>query len=290
MEVNDILESGLLELYVLDELSATERATVGSWALQHPEVKAELTAIQSGIENLALSQAIPVRPNLKDAIVSKIENEKLDQIKYSSSNSIEGGVSALKAANNFDSVSSTNTTIPNQHAETINRVIAPTGRSLSVLPWLLCATLAASSFYFFNELNKERTNSQSCELAQRQNAKAYVEADRALNVLRNTTTKTVELKGLKIAPESKVNIYWNAQKAETMLAIVNLPAPPEKMQYQLWAIVDKKPVSAGVLEYSTEMLQFMKGFDKAEAFAVTLEKKGGSDAPTLDKMYVLGTL
>ena len=75
MDVNDILESGLLELYILDELSATERATVVSWTLQHSEVKAELTAIEVGLENLAISQALPIRAMVKDAVISKIEKK-----------------------------------------------------------------------------------------------------------------------------------------------------------------------------------------------------------------------
>lgn len=290
MDVNDILESGLLELYILDELSATERATVESWTLQHSEVKAELTAIEVGLENLAISQALPIRAMVKDAVISKIENEKVIQDKYSKPKQKADGFPEPQAANESNAFSNIKAELPAENTELINRTTITQRRPINLLSWFAAAVLAVSSFYFYTELQKERSKSQSCEIEQRQNAKTYVETDRALNVLRNANTKTVELKGLKIAPESKVNIYWNAQKAETMLAIVNLPAPPEKMQYQLWAIVDKKPVSAGVLEYSTEALQFMKGFDKAEAFAITLEKQGGSDAPTLDKMYVLGTL
>ena len=99
MDVSDILESGLLELYILDELSATERATVVSWTLQHSEVKAELTAIEVGLENLAISQALPVRAMVKDAVISKIENEKVIQDKYSKPNQKADGFLEPQAAN-----------------------------------------------------------------------------------------------------------------------------------------------------------------------------------------------
>ena len=288
MNVNDILESGLLELYVLDELSATERLTVETWATQHPEVKTELTLIEKGIEQLALSQASPLRPGLKDDIISKIEKEIQNK----------DLIHPKPAEKTFaESISSSDIKVDSETADNgFNRVAIdrsinkPAVAAKTVLPWFLSAALAISSFYYYNELQQERVKSQSCEISQHQNAKTYVETERALNILKNVDTKTVPLLGLKNSPESKANVYWNAQKAETILSIINLPAPPEKMQYQLWAIVDKKPVSAGVLEYSTEALQFMRGFDKAEAFAITLEKKGGSDAPTLDKMYVMGTL
>ncbi|HEV8079376.1 MAG TPA: anti-sigma factor, partial [Chitinophagaceae bacterium] len=68
----------------------------------------------------------------------------------------------------------------------------------------------------------------------------------------------------------------------------NLPQTPDGKQYQLWAIVDGKPVDAGMI--STEKgiyhIQKMKSFGKAEAFAITMEKKGGSPTPTMDQMIV----
>jgi anti-sigma-K factor RskA len=62
--------------------------------------------------------------------------------------------------------------------------------------------------------------------------------------------------------------------------------PPGK-QYQLWAIVDGKPVDAGMVG-DCEGLCKMKVINRAEAFAITLEKEGGSSAPTLTAMYVMG--
>jgi anti-sigma-K factor RskA len=62
---------------------------------------------------------------------------------------------------------------------------------------------------------------------------------------------------------------------------------PAGKQYQLWAIVDGKPVDAGMIG-DCEGLCKMKVIDHAEAFAVTLENAGGSPAPTLTAMFVLG--
>ena len=77
-----------------------------------------------------------------------------------------------------------------------------------------------------------------------------------------------------------------------MLIHTNLPSVPEGMQYQLWAIIDGKPVDAGMI--STEKgiyhIQKMKSFGRAEAFAITLEKAGGSPTPTMDQMYVIAKI
>ena len=68
-----------------------------------------------------------------------------------------------------------------------------------------------------------------------------------------------------------------------------MPQPQAGQQYQLWAIVDGKPVDAGMVEIDPgKALHRMKNIPKAEAFAITLEKAGGSPTPTLTAMFVMG--
>lgn len=72
----------------------------------------------------------------------------------------------------------------------------------------------------------------------------------------------------------------------------NLPEAPEGMQYQLWGIVDGKPVDAGMIvtkKGNKYRMQKMKTFGKAEAFAVTLETMGGNPTPK-GQMYVMGKM
>ncbi|MEJ0083604.1 MAG: anti-sigma factor [Puia sp.] len=91
------------------------------------------------------------------------------------------------------------------------------------------------------------------------------------------------------APSSLATVYWNTQSKDVYLLVNKLPAPVPDKQYQLWAIVDGKPVDAGVFEMA-EGISFvkLKTIPKAEAFAITLEKKGGSTKPDMDAMYVMG--
>jgi anti-sigma-K factor RskA len=63
---------------------------------------------------------------------------------------------------------------------------------------------------------------------------------------------------------------------------------PTGKQYQLWAIVDGKPVDAGMIATKKGIyhIQKMKSFGSVQAFAITLEKAGGSPIPTMDEMIV----
>jgi anti-sigma-K factor RskA len=77
------------------------------------------------------------------------------------------------------------------------------------------------------------------------------------------------------------------------VANVKLPQPPADKQYQLWAIADGKPVDIGMIENEQSfaaVFQKMKDIHNPQAFAITLEKKGGVPSPTMSEMYVLGKI
>lgn len=50
MDIKEYISSGVLELYVLGKLDAQESAAVELMAAQHPEVRAELDAIEQALE------------------------------------------------------------------------------------------------------------------------------------------------------------------------------------------------------------------------------------------------
>jgi anti-sigma-K factor RskA len=88
--------------------------------------------------------------------------------------------------------------------------------------------------------------------------------------------------------------YWDKAKSEAYVSIQKLPPAPAGMQYQLWAIADGKPVDIGMLDNDIVAKGGMQKVTKAvvsgQAFAISLEKAGGSPSPTPDKIYVMGKM
>jgi anti-sigma-K factor RskA len=87
-------------------------------------------------------------------------------------------------------------------------------------------------------------------------------------------------------------VYWNTQTKQVSVDIKSLPTLPANQQYQLWSLVDGKPVDAGVFEADTtnsvQALQRLnRSIGRADAFAVTVEKRGGSPTPTLSTLLAL---
>jgi hypothetical protein len=112
-----------------------------------------------------------------------------------------------------------------------------------------------------------------------------------MKMVLNRSNKVVDMKGMEIAPQSFATVYWNPNTKQVMLNVDNLPKPPADKQYQLWALKDGKPIDAGVFEMKPgDMTMMPVTIPDADAFAITLEKKGGSPTPDLSQLYVMGKI
>jgi len=110
------------------------------------------------------------------------------------------------------------------------------------------------------------------------------------NIISDPSTYVVNLTGTKKAPASSASIYWDSTSTNVYLVAKNMPALPTDKQYQLWAIIDGQPKDLGVFDVNDkDVILKMKNVQKADAFAITIEKKGGSPSPSLEEMQSLGS-
>ena len=66
------IESGILELYVLGQLSAPQQEEVQAMAAQYPEIKQEIDAIELVMEQYAMQHAVRPAEGLEDKILKSI--------------------------------------------------------------------------------------------------------------------------------------------------------------------------------------------------------------------------
>lgn len=106
-------------------------------------------------------------------------------------------------------------------------------------------------------------------------------------------TKVMPLKGTEMAPQASARLAYN--KAGSAMMIVNglQPAPAGK-DYQIWFIVDGKPMPGGVFQPDAKghvemRAQLPAPALAASAFAITLEPQGGTQAPTGEKYLLSAT-
>jgi anti-sigma-K factor RskA len=280
MNLQEIIESGLIELYAMNALSEAEAAQVEAWAKVFPEVRTEIEEAQAALELYAQAHAVEPSSGMKAKIMANFEADL-------------GGKSRGKIEKNTENLVEN----PEKRPLSITREKTDLGINFGQkLPWAIAALAliaAIAGFWKASNTQKQLSNCQteSAQLVQKQ--QVIVDLEQKMNILRDTNTKSIDLRNVPnpLLPKGLlVKVYWNAKDKATLLSILNLPKPLQGKQYQLWAIEGKNaPVDAGVITYDMTAMQPMKIFEKVDMFAITLENEGGSVVPTLEQMYVAGT-
>ena len=272
------IESGILEIYVLGDLNSTEKAEVEVMCKLHPEVKVELDEIELMMNNIAddltLEPSERVREGFLNSITFSDEEEKI-------------------------------TAVP-EEKEAV-KVVAINSKQLNFYKFSLAACLALLlvSIIAVINLNKNLKDSKA-QIASLQSSnqgfanqvnyldKKVSNSNEILNMYANPAYKMVSLKGTANSPESNIVVAFNPKEEKVMLDLhsMKMPENDTEHQYQLWALVDGKPVDLGVFDANSNEigLKDMKSIGTAQTFAVTLEPRGGSVSPTLEKLMVIGNI
>jgi anti-sigma-K factor RskA len=87
-------------------------------------------------------------------------------------------------------------------------------------------------------------------------------------------------------------MFWDKKTGKIYIMIHHLPLTSSEKDYQLWAMVDGKPVSVGIIneEIRGRFIEMENVPSNAIAFTVTLEKAGGSQQPTVEETYLSGKI
>ncbi|MDF2455356.1 MAG: hypothetical protein K0R51_1349 [Cytophagaceae bacterium] len=261
MNVKEYISSGILETYLLGGLSTAEAGEVEAYVQQYPEIRAELDKLEGDLEKIALSYAKAPSASVKSKIASQLDFAEEKEVKV--------------------------IPIPSFYRQAIAASVA------------LAIISTASAGYFWNKWQHAEgrviaLESEKGVLADNINlTKQELEkTTHYLSLIQDTSSVLVTLKGSPLSPKAAAKVLWNKSSQQVYLGgLASLPTPAADQQYQLWAIVDGQPVDAGVFDLENpQVLQQLKTIGKAQAFAVTLEKKGGSPTPTLAALYLIGNV
>lgn len=268
MEANNIISSGILELYATGLALDEEVKLVHEYIISYPEVATELALIEARMEMYAKSFAVQPHPSVKDKIFVRINSE--DTTAKVVTLTDHSAVAAAKIIG-----------------------ISALWKFAIVASIVLLVGSVALNVLLYNKSNVTAKNLQQSEkeLAGLREENKLIEGN--MQVVQNKFSKSVSLRGLDAAPDAAAKIFWMENTGEVYIEPSNLPEAPPGKQYQLWGIVDGKPVSGGMILGSKKgdkfRIQKMKTFGRVEAFAVTLENEPGNVAPK-GPMYVMGKM
>jgi anti-sigma-K factor RskA len=261
VNVQEYISGGIVESYVLGLASPEERVEFERMCNQYPEVLQARNDFELLLEQQAMQNAIAPPPALKQQILDAVSSTDTKVISLSDSVS-------SKKINWF------------KYAVAASIVLLAGSLIWNISQYSRNKKLQAS----YNELSKEYDST----------AIRLDEIEGQLAMLVNPNTKVAAMRGLAPAPSSYATVVWDTTTKDVYLIISNLPKPATDKQYQLWALLDGKPIDLGMIDNDMisgekKLMIQMKNVSGAQAFAITLEKKGGNPTPQGD-MYVLGNL
>ncbi len=277
MNVREYIESGILEAYVLNTLSETACNEVLSKIAQYPELAAEVAAIEAAMLNFAKLNAKEAPAFMEDKIWDAIEDSGKSKV-----------------------VSHETEYLTPPAAKIIPLETKPTQKNWArAAVWVALVTSILTNFILLGQRNKAKDEQVAMTLRvdslgrqQTQLASLLDRYKKASDMLADSATQTIVMHTMKPGHPMAATVYWSKTNGDAYLAIDKLPMPPKGMQYQMWVIQNGKPVDMGVLANqliaSTGMDKLHMKVTDGQAFAISLEKEGGSPTPTMENIYVLG--
>lgn len=266
MDIKEYISSGIIEAYVLNLASEEEVSVLMCISKHNSEVQQAILEAQETLEDFANVQAMSPPAELKSIIWNKISDQANHPI-----------VSAEK----------TEELIPQSALPSPVRKFSTSNWSIAAS--ILLALSIGANIYFHNKTTVNQNLLEQSVSKQESTQKALLSLEEKWAMLQDPAIKTITLAGVEQHPKLKAHVFWNTNTTDVYLSLENLPPAPEGMQYQLWAIVDGKPVDAGVFPLDhTDRITSMNQIPKAQAFAITLETKGGNPTPNLSQLYVMG--
>lgn len=243
-------------------------------ARQHPEVRSAIEQGQRTLEAFGTLHAVSPPDGLKDRILDELERQGLKKEESSSSG------------------------IPLSQAALFSR-IRKWKRLAAAAIFVLIVSVSINVLYIkryrqYRDRYLSLVESQQQLVAHNDAIETRLnQVEKDMHLLINPDVRPVLMTGVAGHSGMAAKMYWDSGTRQAFMATTNLPAPATDKDYQLWAIIDGKPVDMGLYRPARGRdLVPMKiaGLGKVQAFAITLEKKGGSPVPTLSQMYVMGSL
>lgn len=266
MTINEIRESGLLELYVLDMLQGSELTQVKQALARFPELKSDLNIIERSLQSYAMAHTVQPSPSLKDKILQEAIN----------------------------SIPPSDNTTPSAKSDTAKRGGQGGGNGLLSGFLGLLSLLSAFFAYSWYSSNQKmqameaqhKTDYAICDSIREASDKQYA----LYQDLSNPNNRIIQNATTEKYPDTEIYFYHNEVDKKNYLQLASLPPIDNNTQsYQLWSIIgNDPPVPLDVFqsdggEYHLPVLHV----EGTQVYAITIETKGGVQSPTLED--IIGT-
>jgi anti-sigma-K factor RskA len=252
MDINSYISSGIIEMYVMDLCTPEERQETDRLRKQYPELNQAIEEFEKKLESNLLSQAVLPGEETDTKILASL---RLLQLQDKHEKSSPGKVRSI---NRF-------------------KLIAAAAVVLLIISGIF-------NYIMFTRLNEEQA------LIKQEKQSPLPLSD--YKILQEPSITPVAMYGVAPYTLCRCTMFWDKKTGKAYIMIHHLPLSSETESFQLWAMVDGKPQSVGIIndKIRDRFIEMENVPQEAIAFTVTLEKKGGASTPTVKETYLSGKI
>ncbi|MFV0565589.1 MAG: anti-sigma factor domain-containing protein [Flavobacteriaceae bacterium] len=245
------LNSGLLEKYLIGKTTTEETVMVESYISKYPEAQQAYDSLQDNLEIVSKINAVEAPKGVLINILDELD---------------DAPVIALKTKKSYRK-----------------------WYKFSIAASVVALVFAGSTYVFYNQNLKLSQENQVVvdeiydlrnDIAA--NNKRLDDIMRQFKQLNDPETYKYIIQGNSRAKNLKTIAYINPKEKTSMIDVVSLPKLPEEQCYQIWAELQGKMVSLGILDETDRELRAIPYTENALGISITIEPKGGNKTATLD--------
>lgn len=275
------MEPDDLEQYALGILPVNKEQSIEAAVAASPHLAAEVRSLQRSLEGYAKEHGVAPRPALRNAILAAALSADPSTVQPTQTTS--GGITAPASSQQVGTSSIASSGMYKRYA------------AIATVAFLLSAV---SAVFLWNKTNTaaERLEQTRMEfqLLQSQNTTLqteYKNLSAFVAFLRDDKVQSLKMESQPTAPQgATATLSWNSQTGEAYMHDMSLPAPGAQNSYQVWALTGDNTLSIGLIDALPTPSLRLKNVPSAQAFIVTLEPRGGSVAPAMERMYLQAKL
>ena len=258
MTSQELINSGLLELYVLGQLEGEDLTTVENAIETDSAVRSELREIESAMAKFAGLHALPVDLSILDRALDQINSQEGQSQKYDRSGTSQSRSSA-----------------PNK---TVWSWAGPLA--------LVAAVIAMSIAYIQMDKSSKLTEEMDAIMAECEETQNELRDQELLYAaLRDEGNRPVLIEATEKYPDTKLIIHHNEEEGTNYLQISNLPQLEDGLAFQLWSLKGSDaPIPLTVIIEGDNAIIPIDYEPGTNAYAITIEQAGGSPTPNLDAL------
>ena len=243
-QITTFLNSNLLEKYLIGQTNTSETLEVEHYIKTYPTIKKAYSNLEDKLELSAQINAIKAPKHILDTVLNTIDDVPVINLQQKPKKkwfnyAIAASIAALLFAG-----SSTYLYIQNTNLSSENEIIAE------------------EIFDLRSDIDKN--NNKLDDILKQ------------FKQLNNPETEKYILKGNRSAKDLKTVAYINPKDKKSMIDVVSLPQLPDDKVYQIWAEIQGKMVSLGILNETDRKLQEIPYTEDALGLSISIEPKGGS--------------